>query len=83
MPEELAPDGQVWVCQGCGNFNVDRGKVGDIDCYINTMLMDRKLLIVNEEGLAIGTMEPEPEEMNGSDPDEDLETLEGDNSRIA
>lgn len=42
--EEKAPEGQIWVCTACGKFNEDRYKVGDVSCYINSMLFYKKHL---------------------------------------
>ena len=36
--EEMAPEGQVWVCGACGKYNKNRYAVGDVSCYINSIL---------------------------------------------
>jgi hypothetical protein len=37
-----APKGQVWMCHACGRWAVDRNDVGDISCYINSVLVPWK-----------------------------------------
>ncbi len=36
--EEMASEGQVWVCGACGKYNKNRYAVGDVSCYINSVL---------------------------------------------
>lgn len=36
--QELAPEGQTWVCPFCGRNNIDRCKVGDESCVLRSVL---------------------------------------------
>jgi len=36
--EEMAPEGQVWVCSACGKYSKNRYGVGDVSCYVNSVL---------------------------------------------
>lgn len=36
--EEIAPEGQVWVCGACGKYSKNRYAVGDVSCYVNSVL---------------------------------------------
>lgn len=36
--EAMAPKGQVWVCGACGKYNKNRYEVGDVSCYLNSVL---------------------------------------------
>ena len=54
MPSELedAPEGQIWLCGACGRRNKNRYKVGDVSCYINSVLVYEKS-IMEEDGVLI------------------------------
>lgn len=48
--EDLAPQGQVWVCEACGKYAWDRYCIGDVSCYANAVLCydDATLKIKNK-----------------------------------
>lgn len=47
--QEMAPQGQVWVCGACGKYNKNRYRVGDVSCFINSVLCydDKTLKLEN------------------------------------
>lgn len=48
--QDIAPAGQVWVCQACGKYAWDRYSIGDVSCYVNAVLCydDATLKIKNK-----------------------------------
>jgi len=40
--QEVAPDGQIWVCAACGKTAKDRTKLGDESCFLNAVLCYEK-----------------------------------------
>lgn len=36
--EEIAPKGQIWVCGACGKYDKNRYRVGDVSCFVNSVL---------------------------------------------
>lgn len=59
---EMAPDGKIWVCGACGKYNKNRYSVGDVSCYVNSVLCydDESLKI--EHGRVISARQVEEKE---------------------
>jgi hypothetical protein len=55
MPNEIAPDGQIWVCAACGKRSRDRygeqavNSGWDVSCTMNAVLWDEKLLVIKDD----------------------------------
>lgn len=48
-----APEGQVWVCGACGKYNKNRYAVGDVSCFINSVLCYEDSLEKDETGRVV------------------------------
>lgn len=48
-----APEGQVWVCGACGKYSKNRYAVGDVSCFINSVLCYEKSLEKDKTGRVI------------------------------
>lgn len=53
-PEDIAPEGKLWVCFACGRTQKNRyggdGSGWDASCYVNSELVDETRLVI-EGGL--------------------------------
>ena len=51
---QLAREGTIWMCGGCGRMNKDREKMGDSTCRHWAVLVHENSLVRDESGRVIG-----------------------------
>lgn len=50
---QLAREGTIWMCGGCGRTNKDRESMGDSTCRHWAVLVDEATIVRDETGRAI------------------------------
>lgn len=54
LEPQLAREGTVWMCGGCGRTNKDRNAMGDTSCRTWAVLVREDSIVRDETGRAIG-----------------------------
>lgn len=54
LDEEIAPDGQVFMCGACGKHNKHRIKVGDESCWMHAVLVYEDSITRTDKGRVTG-----------------------------
>lgn len=50
LPQDLAPNGAIWVCSCCGKYGKDRYTIGDESCFMHAVLCREDSLLLGDNG---------------------------------